>query len=79
MGFVCERELFEIIEKNFLQGDSSLPAAQGELNLLLLVLSSLSPAECHATHLWFNRRDHAAHKMFLYAHVETLREIRQDF
>lgn len=26
MGFVCEWEVFEIIEKTFLQGDTSLPA-----------------------------------------------------
>lgn len=51
MGFVCEWELFEIIGKNFLRGDTSLPAAQGELDLPLLVLSSLSPAKHHAMHL----------------------------
>jgi len=45
MAFVCEWELFEIIEKNFLRGDSSLAAAQGGLSLPLLVLSSLGPAK----------------------------------
>lgn len=80
MGFVCEWELFELIEKNFLRGDSSLPAARGELNLLLPAPSSLGPAKRHATRLRFNRRsDHAAHELFLCARVEILREIRQDF
>ena len=79
MGFVCEWELLEIIEKNFLRGDTSLPAAQGELSLPLFVLSSLGPAKRHATHLRFNRHDHAAQKMFLCAFMEILRETRQDF
>lgn len=78
MGFVCEWEVFEIIEKNFLRGDTSLPAAQGELSLLLSVPGWPGPAKCHATHLHWNRHDHVAHEMALCAHMEILREIRQD-
>lgn len=51
MGFVCEWEVFEIIEKTFLRGDTGPPAAQGELGLLLLVPGWAGPAKPHTTHL----------------------------
>lgn len=78
MGFVCEWEVFEIIEKTFLRGDTIPPAAQGELGLLLLVPGWAGPAKPHTAHLPCNRHGHEVHEMALCAHMEILREIRQD-
>lgn len=79
MDFVCEWEVFEIIEKAFLQGDTSLPAAQGELSLLLLMPGWPGPAKHHAAHLHWNRHGHEVHEVVLCTHMDILREIRQDF